>query len=316
MPSSPASASRTPTACSTTLRGRPSATSRAYYVSVESRILPHVEGRPLALVRCPDGAHKECFFQKHAGHYAPKELRRVTIPEARKLGEYLVVDDLSSLVGLVQMGVLELHPGALGWTGSSSRDLLVLDVDPDEGLPWERVVEAALLLRARLEGLDFATFLKATGGKGLHVVAPLRPRAGWDEVSGFAQALALDIVRKEPRAYTAEASKARRKGKVFLDYLRNHRGASAIVPYSTRARAGAPIAVPLSWEELGKEPVADSWTIQNVAERLKRPDPWAGFDSARQPLDRPPPQGSRHPLRLPETTDRIYKTARRHSAGR
>jgi bifunctional non-homologous end joining protein LigD len=255
-----------------------------YYVSVESRILPHLEGRPLALVRCPDGAHKECFFQKHAGHYAPKELRRVTIPEAKKLGEYLVVDDLRSLVGLVQMGVLELHTWGSRLERLEQPDLLVFDVDPDEGLPWERVVEATVLVRARLEGLDFATFLKATGGKGLHVVAPLRPRAGWDEVSGFAQALALDIVRKEPKAYTAEASKARRKGKIFVDYLRNHRGASAVVPYSTRARAGAPIAVPLSWEELGKEPVADSWTIQNVAERLKRPDPWASFDSARQPL--------------------------------
>ena len=256
----------------------------SYYVSVESRILPHVEGRPLALVRCPDGAHKECFFQKHAGHYAPKELRRVTIPEARKLGEYLVVDDLQGLVGLVQMGVLELHTWGSRVERLEQPDLLVFDVDPDEGLPWERVVEATLLLRARLEGLDLATFLKSTGGKGLHVVAPLRPRADWKEVSAFAQALALDIVRKEPKAYTAEASKARRKGKVFVDYLRNHRGASAVVPYSTRAKAGAPIAVPLAWDELGQRPIADSWTIQNAAERLKRPDPWADFDAKRQPL--------------------------------
>jgi bifunctional non-homologous end joining protein LigD len=256
----------------------------SYYVSVESRILPHIEGRPLALVRCPDGAHKECFFQKHAGHYAPKELRRVTIPEARKLGEYLVVDDLQGLVGLVQMGVLELHTWGSRVERLEQPDLLVFDVDPDEGLPWERVVEATLLLRARLEGLDLATFLKSTGGKGLHVVVPLRPRADWKEVSAFAQALALDIVRKEPKAYTAEASKARRKGKVFVDYLRNHRGASAVVPYSTRAKAGAPIAVPLAWDELGQRPIADSWTIQKAAERLKRPDPWADFDPKRQPL--------------------------------
>src|SRR5262245_5371832 len=211
-----------------------------YYVSVESRILPHLGGRPLALVRCPDGARAECFFQKHAGPSAPKELRRITIQEAKKLGDYLVVDDLPGLIGLVQMGVLELH----AWGSRAHRlgqpDGLVFDVDPDEGLPWGRVVEAALLLRARLEGLDFATFLKSTGGKGLHVVVPLRPRAGWGEVSGFAQALALDIVRKAPHAYTAAASKARREGKVFLDYLRKHTAARASVPYWAPPEPGAP----------------------------------------------------------------------------
>ncbi len=255
-----------------------------YYVSVQSRILPHLEDRPLVLVRCPDGAHKECFFQKHAGRYVPDEVRRVTIQEAKKLGEYLVVDDLAGLVGLVQMGVLELH----GWGSRAARleqpDRLVFDIDPDEGLPWERVAAAALLLRERLQGLDLASFLESTGGKGLHVVAPLQPEAGWDEVKAFAQALAFDVVRAEPLAYVAEASKARRKGKVFVDYLRNYRGASAIVPYSTRARAGAPVAMPLGWDELGSEPLGDAWTIGNAAERLAQPDPWKEFWSSRQRL--------------------------------
>jgi bifunctional non-homologous end joining protein LigD len=255
-----------------------------YYVSVQERILSHLEDRPLVLVRCPDGAHKECFFQKHAGRYVPDEVRRVTIQEAKKLGEYLVADDLPGLVGLVQMGVLELH----GWGSRAARlehpDRLVFDIDPDEGLPWERVAAAAVLLRERLTALDLASFLESTGGKGLHVVAPLQPEAGWDEVKGFAQALAFDVVRAEPRAYVAEASKARRKGKVFIDYLRNYRGASAIVPYSTRARAGAPVAMPLRWDELGKEPLGDAWTIENAGGRLAQADPWKEFWSSRQRL--------------------------------
>jgi bifunctional non-homologous end joining protein LigD len=255
-----------------------------YYVSVQERILPHLEDRPLVLVRCPDGANKECFFQKHAGRYVPDEVRRVTIQEAKKLGEYLVVDDLPGLVGLVQMGVLELH----GWGSRADRleqpDRLVFDIDPDEGLPWERVAAAALLLRERLQALDLVSFLESTGGKGLHVVAPLRPEAGWDEVKAFAQALAFDVVRSEPRAYVAEASKARRKGKVFIDYLRNYRGASAIVPYSTRARAGAPVAMPLRWDELGSEPLGNAWTIKNAGERLAQPDPWKEFWTSRQSL--------------------------------
>jgi bifunctional non-homologous end joining protein LigD len=255
-----------------------------YYVGVESRMLPHLEGRPLVLVRCPDGAHRECFFQKHAGRYVPDALRRVEIREAKKTGEYLVADDLAGLVGLVQMGVLEIH----GWGSRAERleqpDRLVFDIDPDEGLPWERVATAARLLRERLEALDFATFLESTGGKGLHVVVPLRPDAGWEEAKAFAQGLAFDVVRAEPAAYVAEASKARRKGKVFIDYLRNYRGASAIVPYSTRARAGAPIAMPLSWDELGKNPLADSWTIRNAVQRLREADPWREFFSSRQRL--------------------------------
>jgi bifunctional non-homologous end joining protein LigD len=255
-----------------------------YYVAVEGRMMPHLEGRPLVLVRCPDGAHRECFFQKHAGRYVPDALRRVEIHEAKKTGEYLVADDLAGLVGLVQMGVLEIH----GWGSRAERleqpDRLVFDVDPDEGLPWERVAAAARLLRERLEALDFATFLESTGGKGLHVVVPLRPDAGWEEAKAFAQGLAFDVVRAEPAAYVAEASKARRKGKVFIDYLRNYRGASAIVPYSTRARAGAPVAMPLSWDELGKNPLAGSWTIGNAAQRLRQPDPWQEFFSSRQRL--------------------------------
>jgi bifunctional non-homologous end joining protein LigD len=257
-----------------------------YYVSVADRILPHVEDRPLVLVRCPDGAHKECFFQKHAGRYVPKEIRRVTIQEAKKLGEYLVADDLSGLVGLVQMGVLELH----GWGSRAKRleqpDRLVFDIDPDEGLPWERVAIAALLLRKKLQALDLVSFLESTGGKGLHVVVPLQPEAGWEEVKAFAQALAFDVVRAEPASYIAEASKARRKGKVFIDYLRNYRGASAIVPWSTRARAGAPVAMPLRWDELGRDPIGDSWTIRNAAERLREPDPWKEFWTSRQRLSK------------------------------
>jgi bifunctional non-homologous end joining protein LigD len=257
-----------------------------FYASIADWILPHLAGRPTTLVRCPEGVRKACFYQKHGGPWAPDTLRRIRIREATKVGEYLVVDDLPGLVGLVQIGILEVHT----WNARADRleqpDRLVFDLDPDPELPWSRVVEAAQLVRARLEALDLASFVKTTGGKGLHVVVPLQRGPGWEETASFAQAVAAGIVREDPGGYTATAAKARRKGKIFLDYLRNYRGATSVSAYSTRATERAPVSVPLRWDELRLEERPDRYDIRSLTERLAslKTDPWAGYWTSRQRL--------------------------------
>jgi bifunctional non-homologous end joining protein LigD len=257
-----------------------------YYERVAGRMLPHVADRPLVLLRCPEGRLKHCFFQKHFESGAPAHVRVVSIREQTgKEASYGVIHDVGGLVALVQMGVLEIHV----WGSRASRvekpERLVFDVDPDEGLAWERVVDAALLLKERLSALGFATFLTTTGGKGVHVVVPLVARSGWEEVQDFARALAEAIEREQPERYTSRMSKARRVGKVFIDYLRNSRGASAIAPYSPRAREGAPVSLPIGWAELGASPTR-SLLLPDVEVLLlgRERDPWAGFEEARVAL--------------------------------
>jgi bifunctional non-homologous end joining protein LigD len=257
-----------------------------FYESIADWILPDLAGRPTTLVRCPEGAHEKCFYQKHTGYWAPETLRRVKIREAKKIGEYLVVDDLPGLIGLVQIGILEIHT----WNSIADRleqpDRLVFDLDPDPSVPWERVLDAARRVRARLEELGLASFVKTTGGKGLHVVMPFRPGPGWDEAASFAEAVATDLAAEEPRAYTAQMSKALRKGKIFIDYIRNYRGATSVAAYSTRARAGAPVSVPLRWDELGPDLRNDTCTVANVKARLLalKGDPWAKYWTTKQEL--------------------------------
>jgi bifunctional non-homologous end joining protein LigD len=257
-----------------------------FYESIADWIMPHLAGRPTTLVRCPEGAHEKCFYQKHTGYWAPETLRRVKIREAKKIGEYLVVDDLPGLIGLVQIGILEIHT----WNSIADRleqpDRLVFDLDPDPSVPWERVLDAARRVRARLEELGLASFVKTTGGKGLHVVMPFRPRPGWDAAASFAEAVATGLAAEEPRAYTAQMSKALRKGKIFIDYMRNYRGATSVAAYSTRARAGAPVSVPLRWDELGPDLRNDTYTVASVKARLValKGDPWAEFWTTRQEL--------------------------------
>lgn len=252
-----------------------------YYESIAAHILPDLAGRPLTLLRCPEGIHGQCFFQKHAHNGLPAGVREVAIPEKRGSGMYLTVDDITGVIALVQMGVLEIHTWGAHADNPEAPDRLVFDVDPDEGMPWERVCAAVLELRARLEALGLPAFLKTTGGKGMHVVVPLLRRHGWDEVKAFAHALARSMVRDSPHAYTTHPSKAARRGKVYLDYLRNGRGATAIANYSTRARPGAPVSVPLAWENIGTR--SDAFRVDNLTAHLaqRRGDPWAGYLSAR-----------------------------------
>jgi bifunctional non-homologous end joining protein LigD len=199
-----------------------------FYVGIADWILPHLVGRPTTLVRCPDGLAGECFYQKHTGYWAPASLRRVHIAEKRKTGQYLVVDDLAGLVGLVQIGILEIHT----WNATSDRlerpDRLVFDLDPGDGVPWDAVVTAARLVRERLRDHGLESFVKTTGGKGLHVVAPIDPGPELGGACGrFAREVAEALAREAPDAFVATMTKARRHGRIFVDWLRNVRGATA-----------------------------------------------------------------------------------------
>jgi bifunctional non-homologous end joining protein LigD len=257
-----------------------------FYESIADWILPHLRSRPTSLVRCPEGLARECFYQKHVGVWAPAALRRVRIREKKKVGDYLVVDDLPGLIGLVQIGILEIHT----WNAVVERleqpDRLVFDLDPGDGVPWRAVVAAAHLVRAHLQHLGLESFLKTTGGKGLHLVVPIDAGPGWDDCLAFARSVAEDLARKSPRAFTANVAKNERRGRIYIDYLRNLRGATAVAAYSTRARPGAPVSTPLSWDELSPRLRSDHYTVSNLPRRLAslRIDPWTDYDRTRQAL--------------------------------
>ena len=254
-----------------------------FYEAIAKWILPHLKGRPLTLVRCPEGAQKDCFYMKHTGVWAPEALRRVKIQEKTKVGEYLVADDLAGLVSLVQMGILEIHTwNALADT-IEQPDRVVFDLDPDPSVGWDRVVAGAQALRGRLQDLGLESFVKTTGGKGLHVVVPLRPST-WEESFAFSRALSDEMEKAEPRAYTTSMSKAQRRGRIFLDYLRNNRGSTSVAAYSTRARAGAPVSAPITWKELERGVAPDQFHVGNMRERLESlaADPWKGYGTVRQ----------------------------------
>jgi bifunctional non-homologous end joining protein LigD len=258
----------------------------AYYTAVADWMLPHIARRPLVLLRCPEGRRRSCFFQKHMNEGIPEAVGRVTIAEAKGDGVYGFVKDLNGLVALAQLGVLEIHGWGCHVQKLEKPDLFVFDLDPDAGLPFERVVEAALTLREQLAALGLESFVKTTGGKGLHVVVPVRAKHGWDEHKAFAHALVTSMTRAEPERYVTNMRKEARKGKIFLDYLRNARGASAVAPYSPRARAGALIATPLRWSELEASARPEQFDLRGVIRRLEDDprDPWRGFFELSQAL--------------------------------
>jgi bifunctional non-homologous end joining protein LigD len=246
-----------------------------YYESVAEWMLPELRERPLSLVRCPQGPGEGCFYQKNIDAKFPPDIERIPVALGAG-GTYAAANSASAVVGLVQMGVIELH----AW-GATTRDLgrpdrMVLDLDPDPRLPWREVMAAAHHVRERLEALGLESFVKTTGGKGLHVVVPLAPRHDWDEVKQFSRALAESIVAQRPRDFTAKAAKRERTHRIFIDWLRNGEGATAIAPYSVRARAGAPVATPLHWDEVGGRMKPAKYHVGNVARRLRglHSDPW------------------------------------------
>jgi bifunctional non-homologous end joining protein LigD len=257
-----------------------------YYERMSPWLLPHVKDRPLTLVRCPEGYNKECFYQKHANDTVPDTIGRVKIPEDHGVSWYMTADSLPAVIGLVQMGVLEFHTWGATRDALDRPDRITMDLDPHPAVPWKSVIEAAQLVRTLLSELDLECFVKTTGGKGLHVVLPLRRVHTWDEVKAFSKGLADHLVRLIPDRFIANMSKEKRKGKIYVDYLRNAKGATAITPYSTRARPGAPVSVPLEWEELSVDVRSDHFTMANVMARLEglKRDPWQDYFTVKQKL--------------------------------
>lgn len=259
-----------------------------YFAQIGDWIVPHLRDRPLALVRCPDGWSKQCFFQKHADKSVNAAVTRVEVPEGKGTATYFAANSIPALVALVQWGVVELHPWGSRTPKLDRPDRLIFDFDPDDGVGWKHVVDAVGVLRALLDDLGLEGFLKTTGGKGLHVVVPIRPTLDWDQAKGFTKAIADLLVGTFPDRFTATMSKAQRKGRIFIDYLRNAEGATAIAPYAIRARANAPVSTPIAWKELGTDVRFDYFNVRNVPARLARlrQDPWAGIGTARQSVTR------------------------------
>lgn len=254
-----------------------------HYIKVADRMLPHIANRPISLVRCPDGEGGECFFQKHASKGFPQEFRAVPIRESAGKRDYLYIEDLQGLIAAVQMGALELHLWGTHVDDVEHPDRMVFDFDPDEAVDFAMVKKAAIDMRKRLKSLKLESFPMVTGGKGIHVVVPLSPGHTWDEHRDFAEAIARLMAEEEPDRFIANMSKAKRKGKIFVDYLRNTRGATAIAPYSSRSRKGAPFAVPVSWQALAKLRNAHPYSVGDA----QRGDPWKGYFKLRQKLPKP-----------------------------
>jgi bifunctional non-homologous end joining protein LigD len=257
-----------------------------YYDEIAEWLLPHIARRPLALVRCPSGMGEACFFQKHSWAGLGDAIRRETIRDEDGEEEVLFVDDIAGVVSLVQAGVLEIHPWGAGIANVDKPDRITMDLDPGEDVPWENVIAAAFDVRERLAADGLESFIKTTGGKGLHVVVPLTPGPDWKAVKDFARSLAESMERDQPSRYIAKASKTARRGLIYVDYLRNGRGATAIGAYSTRARPGATVSVPLSWSELSPALKPNHFNVLNLPARLRRldRDPWADIAKLRQSL--------------------------------
>jgi bifunctional non-homologous end joining protein LigD len=254
-----------------------------YYSAVAERMLPHVARRPVTMVRCPTGQEKKCFYQRHAGSGVPEQLREVKVPGFDE--PYLYLEDVSGLIAMVQMGVLEIHPWGVTVERPDRPDRIIFDLDPAEGLDFGDVVRAALEVRERLDGLGLESFVKTTGGKGLHVVVPIDPVADWKSVKGFAKSLSERMAADAPERYLTKISKAERVGRIFIDYLRNDPTSTAVAPYSTRSRPGAPVALPLEWDELNGSLAPAEFTIRTVPKRVSgRDDPWAGIGRVKQRL--------------------------------
>ncbi len=259
-----------------------------YYSAVMDHLLPEVIDRPLSIIRCPAGAGKPCFFQKH--HTARLErVDAVKLKEERGIhAHYLVVRDAASVLELVQFNALEFHPWGSHAEEPDWADRMVFDLDPGPDVPFAEIKRVATDIRKLLAQLELESFLRVSGGKGLHVVVPLNPGCDWSLTKRFAKGFAHALAQSQPQRFLATATESLRNRRIFVDSLRNGRGATAVASYSLRGRAGAPVAMPLAWSDLGKLRRADAFTIKNVPAKLKRRrrDPWEGIDALRQNLAR------------------------------
>lgn len=251
-----------------------------YYWDIAPFMLPYVANRPLSLVRCPEGTGRPCFFQKHADHALPPGMKSVDVPDKKtgKVEPYITLSTREALAGLAQMGVLEVHPWGSKNDDLEHPDLIIFDLDPDDAISWRTLADSAAEVREQLATLRLKSFLKSTGGKGLHIVVPIVAKQDWTAIKKFAQSFAVAMEQQHSNLYVSKMSKAARKGRIFIDYLRNERGATAVAPCSPRARFGAPVALPLSWTdlELPKRPVFMVVNFEEWKQRLNR-NPWKDF---------------------------------------
>ncbi|NLS17389.1 DNA polymerase domain-containing protein [Rhizobium sp. P40RR-XXII] len=257
-----------------------------YYALAWRRMAPFVVDRPLALVRCPDGIDGPRFFQKHAWKGINPHIEEIADPEDKDAAKLLKIEDFDGLAALVQSAALEIHPWGTTTGHWEKPDMIIMDLDPGEDVAWGKVTMAAKEIRERFSAQGLTSFVKTSGGKGLHVLASLKPQANWQQVKEAAETMAHAMSADSPDAYLSVASKAKRTGHIFVDYLRNGRGNTAVAPYSTRARKGAAVSMPIGWEELDGKIGPASFTVGNAASRLSQSntDPWADFFTAASPL--------------------------------
>jgi bifunctional non-homologous end joining protein LigD len=257
----------------------------AYYDSVAALLLPHLRGRPVSLVRAPEGVGGELFFQKHIQN---REIPGVKLLDpALDPGHepLLQIDTKTGLIGAAQMNVIELHTWNATSRAIGKPDRMTFDLDPGEGVAWEQIQEAAMLVRTLLDEMGLASFLKTSGGKGLHVVVPVRRQYDWDTVKGFSQAVVLHLAQTIPQRFVAKSGPRNRVGKVFVDYLRNGFGATTVAAWSARSRPGLGVSVPVAWEELPELTSASQWTVANAAERFDIGNtPWDAMEGSRKGL--------------------------------
>ena len=259
-----------------------------YYAQVARWMLPHIVNRPLSLLRCPRGSHEKCFFQKRPPAGLPDVVERISLDEAGGGPDSMMISDLAGLLALVQYGVLEFHVWPVRVDRLDRPDQVIFDLDPDTDVIWPRVVEASVMLRDHLAEMGLVSFPKVTGGKGLHVVLPIRRRCSWEVVKQFSKQTAAWLQEQSPGRFTISSSKKARRGKIYIDYLRNTRGATVIAPFSTRAHSIPSVAVPLDWDELSTTPSADAFTVDNLIRRLhhQTDESWHGAESLTQTITR------------------------------
>jgi len=257
-----------------------------YYRRVAPLLLPELAGRPLSLLRCPNGAGGECFFQKHYAPSLGKAVHAVPLKQKSGTEDYLYVEDIDGVLALVQMNTLELHPWGSTVAAPEKPDRLVFDLDPGPGVSWPQVKDAARQVRANLRKTGLESFVRLSGGKGLHVVVPIDPGPSWDTVKAFCEAFANAMAQQQPERYIATMSKAKREQKIFIDWLRNGRGSTSVCSWSLRAREHATVAMPLRWEELGKVDSPDQFTLDKALQRAARlkGDPWKDIATLSQAL--------------------------------
>ena len=256
-----------------------------YYDRVGKIMLPHVIDRPLTLVHCPDGLNAPCNYMRHRKVWGPDVLRRVTIREKTKVGEYLVIDDIAGIIALAQIGVVEIHT----WN-STTKDIerpnrIVWDFDPGPKTAWSDVVKSAKAVRALLETLGLQSWVKTTGGRGLHVVVPIVPHRTWDECLDFARSVASALTATDPSLYTITFAKQGRESKILIDYLRNNRTNTSVAAYSARARDNAAVSMPIDWSQLSARLKPERYTVETVG-RKALIDPWKEYWKAKQKISK------------------------------